>query len=162
MADEQLSSEEWSAIYGVMSKELANFVDYVNDPMMEGQGWLPVAQQEVERLQPVVDRVHAIMIDQAMRGDDELSDIEKVNGLRALVLVELIGAHQMKPDDDGRVSDYVLGRVNGYELVLDAIGRRWPELQHWQAEVERFFEEESGRPDSDRRSPRPERGALPS
>lgn len=76
--------------------------------------------------------------------DRELTDREKVDGLRGLVLVELIGAHDLEPGEDGLISDYVLGRIGAYELVLDAIGRRWPELQHWQAAIEQHYERTVG------------------
>lgn len=52
-----LSPENLAIIDEVMSNRIGEFLSFVNDSMMEGQEYLPVAQGEVDRLRPAVEAV---------------------------------------------------------------------------------------------------------
>lgn len=63
----------------------------------------------------------------------ELTDREKVEGLRGLVIVELASALDMRSELPNIYAD---GRIASYEFVLDAIDRRWPDAPYdWRALV---------------------------
>lgn len=56
---------------------------------------------------------------------DELTDLEKVDGLRRLIITELATCMTIES------SDYVVARIASYVFVLDAIERRWPQFADW-------------------------------
>lgn len=79
-----------------------------------GSGPTKVPEEHVERLAEFLG--------------GELSDREKAQGLRNLLEVELHGAREHREGQQPETS-YVNGRIAGYEFVLDAIDRRWPDLE---------------------------------
>lgn len=50
----------------------------------------------------------------------------RVGTLRALIVVEQEGARALIDGDGGAGDSYAAGRVGGYDLVIDAIDRRFP------------------------------------
>ena len=57
-----LTDRDLQVVEEMLKEKIQNLTDYVNDDMMEGQSYLPVARKEIARLTPVLEHVQAELL----------------------------------------------------------------------------------------------------